>query len=151
MCIVGALLIAGCAATRVSTHDILQDSVSVIVREVTEYVVDTVEVAIPYISESVSARDTISYLENDYARSEAIISGGILHHSLETRPQLRQIQIKTPRLLRDSIAYKYINHDVEVEVEKELSFIQKCQIEGFWLLLLVATLLSIYCFAKGRR
>lgn len=145
------LLFVGCAAKRVTSHDIQQDSVSVIVREVTEYVVDTVEVAIPHISESVSTRDTISHLENDYARSEAMISGGVLHHSLETRPQLRKIQIKTPRLHRDSIMYKHINHDVEVEVEKDLTFIQKCQIEGFWLLLLVVALLSIYCFAPGRR
>lgn len=151
MCIVGALLLAGCAATRMTTRDIQQDSVSVVVREVTKYVVDTVEVAIPYISETVSTRDTISYLENDYARSEAIISGGMLHHNLETIPQLRQIQIKTPRLHRDSIMYKHINHDVEIEVEKDLTFIQKCQIEGFWLLLLVAALLSIYCFAPNRR
>lgn len=151
VCIVGALLLAGCATTRVKTRDIQQDSVSVIVREVTELVVDTVEVAIPYISESITTRDTMSLLQNDYARSEAMISGGVLHHSLETRPQLRKIQIQTPRLQRDSIIYKHINHNVEVEVEKGLSFIQKCQIEGFWLLLLVAALLSIYCFVPGRR
>lgn len=147
---VATLLIAGCAAKRVTLKNIQQDSVSVEVRERVEYITDTVEVAIPYIIERVTTRDTVSLLENDYAISEAIIEGEFLTHTLQTKPQLRQVQIKTPRLRRDSIIYRYANREVEVTVEKKLTFIQKLQINGFWLMLLAVIILSFVLWMRGR-
>lgn len=145
-----ALLCAGCAAKRVATNNIQQDSVSVAVREVVEYIVDTVEVGIPLISESVTTRDTTSFLENDYAFSSAILSEGLLSHTLATKPQLRKVQIKTPRLRRDSVIREYICRTVEVEVERDLTFFQQLQMRGFWVLLSIFLLFLLFRWVFGR-
>lgn len=147
LCVVATLLTAGCAAKHAIVKNVQQDSVSVEVRESVVYITDTVEVAIPLISESVAIRDTVSHLENAYAMSDAAVSGGTLFHSLSTKPQLRQVQIKSPRLRRDSIVYRNFYRDVEVEVEKQLSFFQKIKLNGFWLLLVTTLFLS---FVRGR-
>ena len=149
VCAVAALLFAGCAAKRVITKDVQQDSVSVEVRETMVYITDTVEVEIPYVVERNVTLDTISRLENDYAISEAIIEGAYLTHTLATKPQLRRVQIKTPQLRRDSVVYRNFYRDVEVEVERQLSFLQKTQISGFWLLL-VTTLFLLFAGGRGR-
>lgn len=150
VCAVATLLFAGCAAKRVITKDVQQDSVSVEVRESVVYITDTVEVEIPYIVERNVTLDTISRLENDYAISEAIIEGAYLTHTLATKPQLRRVQIKTPQLRRDSVVYRNFYRDVEVEVERQLSFLQKAQISGFWLLL-VTTLFLLFVRGRGRQ
>lgn len=150
VCMVVALLCAGCAAQRVATNNIQQDSVNVAVREVVEYVIDTVEVSIPLISESVTTRDTTSFLENDYASSSAMVSGGLLFHSLSTKPQLREVQIKTPRLRRDSVIREYIRRTVEVKVERDLTFFQQLQMRGFWVLLSIFLLFLLFRWVFGR-
>ena len=147
---VAALLMAGCAAKRVTSKNIQQDSVNVEVIERIEYIADTVEVAIPYIIERVTTRDTVSLLENDYAISEAIIDGEFLTHTLQTKPQLRQVQIKTPRLRRDSIVFHTFYRDIEVEVERDLTFVQKAKINSFWLLFIATIILSLVCWMRGR-
>lgn len=147
---VATLLMAGCAAKRVTSKNIQQDSVNVEVIERIEYITDTVEVAIPYIIERVTTRDTVSLIENDYAISEAIIEGEFLTHTLQTKPQLRQVQIKTPRLRRDSIVYKNFYRDVEVEVERDLTFVQKAKINSFWLFFIATIILSLVCWMRGR-
>lgn len=149
VCAVATLLFAGCAAKRVIKKDVQQDSVSVEVRETMVYITDTVEVEIPYVVERNVTLDTISRLENDYAISEAIIEGAYLTHTLATKPQLRRVQIKTPQLRRDSVVYRNFYRDVEVEVERQLSFLQKTQISGFWLLL-VTTLFLLFVRGRGR-
>ena len=40
----------------------------------------------PVLVERVATLDTASVLENKYAKSEAVVSGGVLHHSLQTKP-----------------------------------------------------------------
>ncbi|MBR3701955.1 MAG: hypothetical protein IKM12_00190 [Alistipes sp.] len=142
--VVAILLIAGCAARRVSKSNVEQDSVYVDVREAVEYVTDTVEVEIPLIIERNITLDTISHLENDYAISEAIVNGGILAHTLQTKPQLRQVQIKTPRLRKDSIIYQSFYRDAEIEVERELSWLQKLQVNGFWGILIIVLICIVF-------
>lgn len=150
VCVAVTLLLAGCAAKRVTSSTIQQDSVNVEVRERVEYVIDTVIVEIPYISERVTTRDTLSRLENAYAITEAIVEGDYLTHTLATKPQLREVEIKTPRLRRDSIIYRYANREVEVTVEKQLTFAQKIQMNGFWLMLLAVIILSFVLWMRGR-
>lgn len=150
VCVAVTLLLAGCAAKRVTSSTIQQDSVNVEVRERVEYVTDTVMVEIPYISERVTTRDTLSRLENAYAISEAIVEGDYLTHTLATKPQLREVQIKTPRLRRDSIIYRYANREVEVTVEKQLTFAQKIQMNGFWFMFLAVIILSFVLWLRGR-
>jgi hypothetical protein len=150
VCATATLLLAGCAAKRVTSSTIQQDSVNIEVRERVEYVTDTVVVEIPYILERVTTRDTLSRLENAYAISEAIVEGDYLTHTLATKPQLREVSIKTPRLRRDSIIYRYANREVEVTVEKQLTFAQKIQLNGFWLMMLAVIILSFVLWMRGR-
>jgi hypothetical protein len=143
-----AWLCVSCAANRVVSQHIEQDSVSVEVRERIEFIRDTVEVTIPAISENVATRDTVSHLENPYAASRAVIAGGILHHSLMTKPQIQRIPVRTPSLRRDSIVYRNFYRDITTEVGRELTWWQQTQIKGFWAMIL---LFSIFLFIRWVR
>ena len=50
----------------------------------TVYQTDTVVLEIPQIIEKVVTKDTVSVLENDYAKSQAVVAEALLAHSLET-------------------------------------------------------------------
>lgn len=139
-----ALVTLSCATNRVLSSHIEQDSVSVEVRERIEYIRDTVEVAIPAISESVATRDTVSHLENPYAASRAVIAGGVLHHSLMTKPQIQRIPVRTPSLRRDSIVYRNFYRDITTEVGRELSWWQETQIKGFWAMIFVFCIIILW-------
>ena len=133
-----ACLLSGCAARRI-VGATSQDSVRVEVVERVEYITDTIEVAIPYERESV-VRDTMSHLENAYAKSDAaILPDGRLSHSLETIPQLRPFTFKKPILRRDSIVFRNIYREEVVEVECTLTWWQETQIRAFW------AMFSIFC------
>lgn len=121
----------GCCPARLAVTQ-RSDSVTTKIVERLEIVTDTVEVAIPYISESVATRDTMSHLENEYAVSDAMLSGGILHHSLETRPHLKRIELKRPILHRDSVIIRNSYREVTVEVDKPDTWWGKTQKIGFW-------------------
>lgn len=140
--------LSGCAAKRVTS--IQQDSVRVEVRERVELVIDTITVAIPDISETVTTRDTTSRLENDYAFSYAAVAGGLLHHSLATKPQLRRLAYQRPVYSRDSIIYRNYYRDITTEVQRELSWLQRAQISGFWALLIIFSIFLIIRWAFGR-
>lgn len=145
-----ALVTLSCATNRVLSSHIEQDSVSVEVRERIEYIRDTVKVAIPAISESVTTRDTVSQLENPYAASRAVIAGGILHHSLMTKPQIQRIPVRTPSLRRDSIVYRNFYRDITTEVGRELTWWQQTQIKGFWAMILIFSIFLFIRWAFGR-
>ena len=138
-----ACLMVSCRATRVTTETIQNDSVRVEIVERIKYVVDTVEVAVPYYHEERETRDTMSFLENPFSRSTAAISAGTLYHSLQTIPRTWRVKIQKPILRRDSIVYRNFYHDVKVEVERELSWLQKFQINGFWGMLFVVIILIL--------
>lgn len=145
-----ALVTLSCATNRVLSSHIEQDSVSVEVRERIEYIRDTVEVTIPAISESVATRDTVSHLENPYAASRAVIAGGVLHHSLMTKPQIQRIPVRTPSLRRDSIVYRNFYRDITTEVGRELTWLQETQIKGFWAMIILFLIFLFIRWAFGR-
>ena len=117
-----ALLATACGATRS-----LQNSESSRVEVRTETVIkhDTAYVELPVIIEKVATLDTTSTLENTYAKSEAIVSKGILHHSLETKPVSVPVQIETKEVARDSIIFRDRIQTQTVEVERKLTWWQK--------------------------
>lgn len=138
-----AVCLSGCAAGRIRASS-EQDSVRVEVRHSVEYIIDTIKVAIPYEREAV-VRDTTSHLENDYATSDAaILPDGRLSHSLETRPQLRPLAIQKPILRRDSIVYRNYYREVEVEVERQLTWWQETQIRAFWVMFFVFCIIILW-------
>ena len=117
-----AILATACGTTRS-----LQNSESSRVEVRTETVIkhDTAYVDLPVIIEKVATLDTTSTLENTYAKSEAVVTAGILHHSLETKPVSVPVQIETKEVVRDSIIFKDRIQTQTVEVERKLTWWQK--------------------------
>ena len=109
------------------------DSTKVEVRTQTVFQKDTVFVELPRVVERVAVLDTASVLENEYAASSAVVSAGVLHHSLETKPAKLPAVVKTQIVYRDSLVYKDKVVTKTVEVEKKLSGWQqaKLRVGGF--------------------
>lgn len=78
-----ALVAVSCSPKVFPTE--VRDSVRVEIRE--RLVHDSVYVEIEKQVEKIVTRDTLSHLENDYAESDAAYIGGILSHSLSSKPQ----------------------------------------------------------------
>ena len=78
---------------------------------------DTVFVSIPEISEKTMTADTASVLENKFSKSSAIISSGVLSHSLQTKPVKLPVEVKTETVYKDSLVYvdRIIREDVYIE------------------------------------
>ena len=121
-----ALLATACEATRS-----LQNSESSRVEVRTETVIkhDTAYVELPVIVERVATLDTTSTLENTYAKSEAIVAAGVLHHSLETKPVSVPVKIETKEVVRDSIIFRDRIETQTVEVEKKLTAWQRTKMK----------------------
>ena len=97
------------------------DSTRVEVRSKTVTVHDTAFVELPVIVERVTTLDTLSQLENDYAKSDAIVSAGILCHSLETKPVKLPVKIDRVTVYKDSLVYRDRVVKETIEIEKKLS------------------------------
>ena len=132
------LLLALCVSCGPARHATVTDSTRVEVREVTRYVKDTLYLELPVITERIVTRDTSSRLENDYAVSEASVSGGCLSHSLATKPARTPVESE---VVRDSIVFRDRLVEVPVEVEKPLTRWQRT------LIALGRTMLAMLCAA----
>ena len=149
-----ALLLTACGTPKKLTTT-QQDSTRIEIRETVIYVPDTVFVEIPAQTAERTTQDSTSHLENDYALSDARINpDGSLYHDLKTKPQEKPVPIEKPVERKDSIIYRtqYIDREVTVEVERELSWWEKTQIYGFWGLVII--LFIVYrkkIFALARR
>ena len=113
-----AILLSACGVARPVLES---DNTKVEVKTVIETVVDTAYVELPVIVEKVATLDTASVLENKYAKSAALVSGGVLTHSLETKPVREPVRIEKQIVYRDSLVYRDRIQTVTKEVEKPLS------------------------------
>ena len=142
--IVGLCLLSSCAAPKevIKWRTEYKDSVRVKVHE--RLVRDTVSVEIPVIIEKNVTEADSSHLENKFAKSDAVIRNGKLFHSLETKPQTFDVPVDIPvadtTTTHVSSALEQKDETKYVEVEKELSWIQKTSIYGFWCMVLFALL-----------
>lgn len=109
------------------------DSTKVEVRTETVIEKDTVFVELPRVVERVAVQDTTSHLENEFALSDARISGGVLKHSLETKPVKMPAVVDKQIVYRDSIVFRDRVQTQTVEVEKKLTGWQqaKLRVGGF--------------------
>ena len=109
------------------------DSTKVEVRTETVIEKDTVFVELPRVVERVAVQDTTSHLENEFALSDAHISGGVLKHSLETKPVKMPAVVDKQIVYRDSVVFRDRVQTVTVEVEKKLTGWQqaKLRVGGF--------------------
>ena len=114
----------------------------------TVYKTDTVLLEIPKIVEKVVTKDTMSVLENDYAKSQAVISDGLLAHSLETKPVQKPLEVQTKIVYRDSVIVKDNVIIQTVEVEKELTGWQtfKMKTGGFALGIIVLLIVCVILY-----
>ena len=144
------LLLAASACGTVRTLPV-QDSTRVEVKVVEKIVKDTAWFELPVIVEKEATLDTASVLENKYAKSEAVVSGGVLHHSLQTKPVREPVSIEYKEIVRDSIVYRDRVVREDVYIEKQLSFWQSFRIKlgGFTLILIaIAILYFLFHYLK---
>ena len=145
-CLPLLLLLAASSCGTVRTLPV-QDSTRVDVRVKEKIVRDTTWVELPVIIEKRTTLDTASILENKYAKSEAVVSGGVLVHSLATKPVREPVTVQTKEIVRDSIVYRDRVQTQTVEVEKKLTAWQRFQMRlGFVtsLLLAIVVIYSIF-------
>ena len=138
------LLLAASACSTVRQLPAVSASTKVEVRVVEKIVKDTAWVELPAIVEKVATLDTASVLENKYAKSEASVSGGVLVHSLATKPVREPVAVEIKEIVRDSLVYRDRVVTQTVEVEKKLSWWQTLKLKAGGLFLLIALVGIIY-------
>ena len=117
----------------------------------TVFKTDTVFLEVPKIVERVVTKDTLSVLENEFAKSAASVSDGLLAHSLETKPVQKPMEVQTKIVYRDSVIFKDVVVYETVEVEKDLTGWQSFKMKmGGWFLgiLIILIVLVILYFVK---
>ena len=140
------LAIALCLSACCTVRPVLEsDSTWVEVKTVVETIHDTAYVQLPVIVERVATLDTASILENKYAKSAALVSSGVLTHSLETKPAKAPVSVEKQIVYRDSLIYRDRVVTETVEVEKKLSAWQsfKMKAGGFSIVILLIVILYI--------
>lgn len=118
-----------CVACSVARQAAPSEKLSTRIEVVTVFEKDTVLVEIPQIVEKVQTMDTVSFLENEFAKSSAEVSDGILSHSLETKPVQKPVEIQKEIVYRDSIVFRDRTIVETVEVEKPLTGWQQFKIK----------------------
>lgn len=107
---------------------------------------DTALVEIPHIIEKNVTLDTMSHLENKYAKSDAMVSDGMLSHTLESIPQIIKVPVEIP--VHDTLKITTVEKGEIVQVEKPLSFWQRLKIGAFWWLCGAILLCLLWIFRK---
>ena len=129
------LLSAVCVACATSRQAAPSEKILVETRIETVYKTDTVYLEVPKIVEKIVTADTVSVLENEYAKSEASVSEGLLAHSLETKPVKQPVEVQTQVVYRASVIVKDTVIVQTVEVEKPLTGWQSFKMAiGGWML-----------------
>ena len=129
------LLSAVCVACATSRQAAPSEKILVETRIETVYKTDTVYLEVPKIVEKIVTADTVSVLENEYAKSEASVSEGLLAHSLETKPVKQPVEVQTQVVYRDSMIVRDNVIVQTVEVEKPLTGWQSFKMAmGGWML-----------------
>ena len=134
------LLLTACGVARPVLES---DNTKVEVKVVEKIVRDTAWFELPVIVEKVATLDTASVLENKYAKSEAVVSGGVLHHSLQTKPVREPVSVESKETVRDSIVYRDRIQTKTVEVEKKLTWWQSLKMKTGGVTLLAIVLIVI--------
>ena len=124
------------------------DNTKVEVKVVEKIVKDTAWFELPVIVEKVATLDTASVLENKYAISEAVVSGGVLHHSLQTKPVREPVEVQIKETVRDSIVYWDRIQTRTVEVEKKLTWWQSIKLKAGGVFLILIVIAILYLFLK---
>ena len=136
-----AFLLTACGVARPVLD---QDNTKVEVKTVVERVVDTAYVELPVIVEKIATLDTVSVLENKYAKSAATVSGGVLTHALETKPVKAPVKVEKQIVYRDSTVYRNRIQTVTKEVEKPLTGWQQAKLRVGGVCFFLIILIGLY-------
>jgi nucleoid-associated protein YgaU len=136
--LVGLALVGCCPCKHLATGT--TDSTRVEIRERIVKVRDTVVVELPAERVEVITPDTTSTVQTSLATSTAIVSGGVLTHSIENKKTAIRKPTEVRVEVRDSIIYRDRQTTKVVEVERELTAWQRFRLDGFWVLLSVVLL-----------
>lgn len=144
------LLLLAAASACGAVRPVIQptDSTRVEVRVEREFVHDTAYVELPVIVEKIQTLDTTSTLENDYARSEASVTAGILRHSLETKPAQLPVAVEKEIVYRDSIIYEGHVTTEYVEVPRQLTFWQQFKMKAGVAAMILTALYGLYILIR---
>ena len=140
------LLLAASACSTVRQLPTVTDSTKVEVRVVEKIVRDTAWIELPVIIEKRATLDTASTLENKYAKSEVSVSGGVLTHSLSTKPVKEPVIVQHEIVYRDSLVYRDRVVREDVYIEKELTWWQRFRLKlgSFSIILVVIAILYLF-------
>lgn len=141
----GLAMLVGCSSARVASS-VVYDSVAVKTIYKTEIIKDTIPYYIPKETMKVQTIDTTSYLENKWAYSEAVVSEGVLTHSLGTKDEPLTIVVdKVVDTVYREVVKEVVKNNVEVvEVEKPDTWFEQMQKKGFWCMISVIVLLILW-------
>lgn len=134
-----AALFVGCSPKLTENNRVeYRDSIHTVIKE--RLVKDTVAVEIPVEVEKIVTRDTVSHLENKFARSDAAVVDGLLYHSLESKAQIIYKEVLIP--VKDTTTFHGSEHHemttiTQTEYVNRLKLWQKVCIWAFLPLLLV--------------
>lgn len=135
---VALILVGCCPCKQLATGT--TDSTRVEIRDRIVKVRDTVVVELPAERVEVITPDTTSTVQTSLATSTAIVSGGVLTHSIENKKTAIRKPAEVRVEVRDSIIYRDRQTTKVVEVERELTAWQRFRLDGFWVLLSVVLL-----------
>ena len=119
-----------------------KDSVRVEYRD--RIIHDTTTFTVEKEIEKIVTRDTSSHLENSWAKSDALVSEGFLHHSLESVPQI--IKVPYEVVVTDTLIIEKLTEPQYVE--KPLTWWQRFRQDAFWWLTGGIILLLLWTFRK---
>ena len=100
------------------------------------------------IVEKIQTLDTASTLENQFAKSEAIVSAGILQHTLETKPAQLPVAVEKEIVYRDSIIYEGHVTTEYVEVPRQFTFWQQFKMKVGVAAMILTALYGLYLLIR---
>lgn len=136
------MLVVGCRSNKPATNSI-EKHTNVSVR--TEYIYDTLYYQLPASEKSIVTKDTISTIQNEYNISTAMVSNGLLYHSLVSKDIKIPIEVRQEIITKDSIVYVDKIKTETIEVEKPLTFFYKFVIVALLVIVLFGIGIFIAC------
>lgn len=141
-------LLVSCGSIKKQPKVVYRDSVITKIEYKDRVVHDTAKVEIPVEVEKVVTKDTVSHLENTYAKSDAVVSDGLLYHSLESKPKV--IKVPYEVVVHDTLKVtESIKEEQAIkEIPAKLNWWQRFRMNAFWGLFGIVFIGLLWIFRK---
>ena len=146
-------LITSCSSTKKATEPTVVTLQTTAEKEnIREVRIDTVLVEVPAQSAERTTTDTSSYLQTDYAESNARINpDGTLYHDLRNKTENKHavpVAATTDTIKIQETIEKPVPYPVTTEVERDFTWWEKTRLNTWWWLLLAAAARAAWAFRK---